>query len=67
MSVKPCANAEQGLAAQRPLQALVLVATFTDLPALAAGYPAPGFLARDVYDNLAVVRSFEGPGVFLSL
>ena len=49
------------LAAQRPLQGLILVATFTDLRSLAASYLAPGWFVRDPYDNLSVVRAFDGP------
>ena len=49
------------LASHRPLQALVLVAAFADLPSMAHRYLAPGFLVRDRYDNAAALGSFPGP------
>lgn len=49
------------LASRRPLQALVLVAAFADLPSMAHRYLAPAFLVRDRYDNAAVLGSFPGP------
>lgn len=49
------------LAQRRPLAALVLMSTFTSARALAGRFLAPGFLVRDPFDNLAVVRRFDGP------
>jgi fermentation-respiration switch protein FrsA (DUF1100 family) len=50
------------LARERPLAALVLESTFTSMRAMAkALFRVPGFLVRDAYDNLEVVRGFRGP------
>lgn len=53
------------LAARRPLAALVLVATFADLPSLARRFLAPAALVRERYDNAAVLAAFDGP-VFIA-
>ena len=49
------------LAARRPSAALILMSTFTSARSFAAKYLAPGFLMRDPFDNLGVVRSYPGP------
>lgn len=49
------------LAAKRPSSAMILISTFTSARAFAARYLAPGFLVRDPFDNLSVVRSYEKP------
>ncbi len=49
------------LAEKRPSAALVLMSTFTDVRSCAAKLLAPGFLVRDPFDNLQVVRSYAGP------
>jgi len=50
------------LARERPLAALVLESTFTSVHAMAkALFGVPGFLVRDRFDNLEVVRGFAGP------
>ncbi|OQX09098.1 MAG: hypothetical protein BWK80_47300 [Desulfobacteraceae bacterium IS3] len=48
------------LAAKQPSAALILMSTFTGARTLAAKYLAPGFLVRDTFDNLAVVRDYPG-------
>jgi fermentation-respiration switch protein FrsA (DUF1100 family) len=53
------------LAARRPIAALILEATFTSIRAFARGFGAPGFLVRDPFDNLAVVREYRGPLLLL--
>lgn len=53
------------LAARRPLAALILESTFTSVRSLARGFGAPGFLVRDPFDNLAVVRQYRGPLLLL--
>lgn len=53
------------LAARRPVSALVLESTFTSVRAFARGFGAPGFLVRDPFDNLAVVREWRGPLLLL--
>ena len=48
------------LARERPLASLILLSTFTSLRSMSRRFLAPGFLVRDPFDNLAVVRSFAG-------
>jgi uncharacterized protein len=49
------------LAAERPVAAIVLLSPFSSLAALARGLGAPGFLLRDRYDNLALLREYPHP------
>jgi fermentation-respiration switch protein FrsA (DUF1100 family) len=49
------------LAAERPSAALILMSTFTSVRSLASKFLVPGFLARDRFDNLAVVSSYSDP------
>lgn len=49
------------LARERPLRALLLQSTFTSVRAFAARFLVPPFMVRDPFDNLAVVRAFDGP------
>jgi pimeloyl-ACP methyl ester carboxylesterase len=49
------------LAANRPCAALILMSTFTSVRALAKRFFIPGALVLDPFDNLAVVKSYEGP------
>jgi len=49
------------LATDRPLVALILVSPFTSVAAFAKRYLLPSFVARDRFDNLAVLRRREGP------
>jgi len=49
------------LAARRPSAALILMSAFVGVRAFAARFMAPGFLIRDPFDNLAVVRSYPAP------
>ena len=49
------------LAAQRAAAALILASTFTGIRAMASRYLVPGFMVRDPFDNLTVVRDFSGP------
>ncbi|HZD03736.1 MAG TPA: alpha/beta hydrolase [Longimicrobiales bacterium] len=49
------------LARQRPLRALLLQSTFTSVRAFAGRFLVPPFVVRDAFDNLAVVRDFDGP------
>lgn len=48
------------LARERRLAALVLESTFTSIRAQARAFGLPGFLVRDPFDNLALVREFDG-------
>src|SRR6202008_4301022 len=49
------------LATQRAVAALILESTFTSVRPFAWRFRAPGFLVRDPFDNLAVVRAFKKP------
>ena len=49
------------LSMKRPLAALVLQSSFTSTRPFARKLLLPGFLVRDVFDNLAAVRRFSGP------
>ena len=53
------------LAAQRHLDALVLESTFTSVRAMAKRLGVPGFMVLDPFDNLARVREFDGPILFV--
>jgi pimeloyl-ACP methyl ester carboxylesterase len=53
------------LAAQRPSKALILMSTFTSVRSFAVRYMVPGFFVKDPFDNLALVRSYSGPILFL--
>lgn len=54
------------LARERRLAALVLESSFTSVRAVAAElFRIPGFLVRDAFDNLEVVRAFQGPILLL--
>jgi len=49
------------LARERSVAALVLESTFTSVRQLARGFGLPGFLVRDPFDNLDVLRTYPGP------
>ncbi|MBW1777430.1 MAG: alpha/beta hydrolase [Deltaproteobacteria bacterium] len=49
------------LAEQRPPTALILMSTFTSIRSFAPRYLLPPVLVRDPFDNLSVVRKFDGP------
>jgi fermentation-respiration switch protein FrsA (DUF1100 family) len=49
------------LARERPLAALILQSPFTSTRPFARRFLLPGFLMRDVYDNLGAVARFNGP------
>ncbi len=49
------------LAGERRLAGLVLQSTFTSVRSFSRRYLVPGFLVRDPFDNVAVVRRFNGP------
>ena len=54
-----------GLARDRRVAALVLESAFTSVSDLAWRAGLPGFLVRDPFDNLSVVRDFDGPALIL--
>jgi pimeloyl-ACP methyl ester carboxylesterase len=49
------------LARERKVAALVLESTFTSVRSLARGFGIPGFLVRDPFDNVGVLRAYSGP------
>ena len=49
------------LAARRPVAAMILVSTFTSVRSFARRYGVPGFLVRDPFDNLSVVKTYSQP------
>lgn len=53
------------LAAERPLDALVLESTFRSVRAMARRFMLPGFLVADPFDSEAVVRTYDGPVLVL--
>ena len=49
------------LAAERTVAALILESAFTSVRPLAARYLLPGWMVRDPFDNLRVLRDYRGP------
>lgn len=49
------------LTRERPVAALVLQSTFTDVPAMARRFLFPPFLVRDRFDGRAAVAEYGGP------
>jgi len=49
------------LAAHRPSAALILMSSFISVRSFASKYLVPDFLVRDPFDNLAMVRAYQGP------
>ena len=50
-----------GLAAHRPLAALLLESTFRSVRLIARRFLLPGFLVADPFDNEAMLRTFDRP------
>ncbi|MDX1699171.1 MAG: alpha/beta hydrolase [Melioribacteraceae bacterium] len=53
------------LAKQRPASAIILVSSFTNVSVLASDFLIPGFLVKDTFNNLAVIKDFDGPTLFI--
>jgi dipeptidyl aminopeptidase/acylaminoacyl peptidase len=49
------------IANKRPSAGMILISTFTDTRAFAVDYLAPGFLIRDTYDTLSVLKAYRNP------
>lgn len=49
------------LAARRDSAALILVSAFTSIRSFTASFLIPGFVVRDPFDNLSVVKNYNGP------
>ena len=58
-------GAATALAEERPVAAMILQSTFTDVAVFARRFGAPGLLVRDRFDNLATVRRFTKPLLIL--
>lgn len=48
------------LAVRRPSRAMIMTSSFTSIRSMSARYLVPGFLVRDPFDNLAVVKNYAG-------
>ena len=53
------------LAQARPSAALILMSTFINVHAFAKNFLVPSFLVRDPFDNLAVVKTYTKPILFI--
>ncbi len=53
------------LANQKPSAALILMSTFTSARSFATQYLVPGFLVKDPFDNLAVVKRYSKPTLLI--
>jgi pimeloyl-ACP methyl ester carboxylesterase len=62
---KPSQESICALAAKRPSRALILMSTFTSVRSFAGRYLVPKFLVRDPFDNIEVVRNYNGPILIL--
>ena len=49
------------LAGVRPSAAMILMSPYTSISALASDYYLPGFLAKDRFDNLNLIKSYVNP------
>ena len=49
------------LASERELAVMILQSTFTDLTKFAHRYLLPGFIVKDPFDNLSVIKNFRKP------
>jgi uncharacterized protein len=49
------------LAARRSSAALILVSAFTGIRSFTTSFLIPGFIVRDPFDNLSVVKNYNGP------
>ena len=53
------------LAGVRPSAAMILMSPFGNVSSLASDYYLPGFLARDKFDNLNIIKSYDNPVLFV--
>ena len=53
------------LAGVRPSAAMILMSPYTSISALASDYYLPGFLAKDRFDNLTLIKSYNNPVLFV--
>ena len=53
------------LAGARRSAAMILMSPFSNISSLASDYYLPGFLAKDRFDNLDIIRSYDKPVLFV--
>ena len=53
------------LAGKRSSAAMILMSPFSSISSLASDYYLPGFLAKDKFDNLNLIRSYDSPVLFV--
>jgi len=53
------------LAGARPSAAMILMSPFSSISAMASDFFLPGFLVKDRYDNLNIIRSYDKPVLFV--
>jgi fermentation-respiration switch protein FrsA (DUF1100 family) len=53
------------VATQRDVPALILESSFSSVAEFAAGFGAPRFLVRDLFDSVAALKAFKGPTLIL--
>lgn len=53
------------IAADRPSAAMILLSTFVNVRTLAKHFLMPPFFVRDPFDNLAAIKSYPGPILFI--
>lgn len=53
------------LAGVRPSAAMILMSPFRNVSSLASDYYLPGFLAKDKFDNLNIIKSYDNPVLFV--
>jgi dipeptidyl aminopeptidase/acylaminoacyl peptidase len=49
------------IADKRPNAGMILISTFTDASGFAVNYLAPGFLVRDSYDTVSILKTYPNP------
>ncbi|MFH0729106.1 MAG: alpha/beta fold hydrolase [Pseudomonadota bacterium] len=49
------------IADKRPSAGMILISTFTDTRSFAVNYLAPGFLVRDSYDTISILKAYPNP------
>ncbi|MCH8928908.1 MAG: alpha/beta hydrolase [Candidatus Marinimicrobia bacterium] len=53
------------LADARPSAAMILMSPFSSISAMAADFYLPGFLVKDRFDNLSLIKSYDNPILFV--
>ena len=53
------------LARERPSAAMILMSPFSSISSMASDYYLPGFLAKDKFDNLDLISSYDNPVLFV--